>query len=202
MTYRAVGFDWGGVLQGAPGMVFVQAVCDLLGITPEQYRDAYFKHNDKVHRGELTWREFWKLVLTEELGQPDKLEGVMELSNSLSDATLNQEVVDLVDKLRAAGFRTGLLSNNTVDNYKIMEKSGLPGHFDVVHISALTGLVKPDPATFRHFAADLGIKTNELIYIDDSQVSLSTAVEVGYTPILFETYGQLVEQLRKLGIKV
>jgi len=45
------------------------------------------------------------------------------------------------------------------------------------------------------------VSLNELVFIDDSPTSLVDAEEVGYTPILFESYEQLVADLRKLNIK-
>ncbi len=200
MTYKAIGFDWGGVLNGKPGKFFGEDVAKLLGITHEQYKDAYFHHNKKINRGEVTWEQLWTLVLSE-LGQPDKVAQVMTLSDEANKDALNIEVLELVDTLRAQGYKVGLLSNNTQEKADSMRAKGLDKHFDVFHISAETGLVKPDIAAFEHLAQSLETDISELIFIDDTDKSLSTAKVCGFMPILFADYEQLTKALRKLGIE-
>jgi HAD superfamily hydrolase (TIGR01509 family) len=199
MKYKAVGFDWGGVLNGKPGKFFGQKVSELLGTTHEKYLEAYFHHNKKINRGEVTWEELWSLVLTE-LGQPNKVQEVMKISQEFNADNLNQDILDLVDKLRTLGYKVGLLSNNTHEKAAMMREKGLDKHFDVFHISAETALVKPEPEAFRYLADELGIEIRELVFIDDSEKSLSTSRECEFTPILFESYEQLENELTKLGI--
>jgi putative hydrolase of the HAD superfamily len=199
MNYKAVGFDWGGVLNGRPGKFFGQEVAHLLGITHEQYLDAYFKHNKRINRGEITQEELWQSVLSE-LGQPDKIKQVMALSQSANAEHTNQAVLDLVDALRGHGYKVGLLSNNIPEKAARMRQTGLDRHFDVFHISAETGYVKPEPAAFSHFADELGIPLTELIFIDDSEKSLSSSADCGFTPLLFESSAKLSHDLQALGV--
>lgn len=200
MNYQAVGFDWGGVLNGQPGQFFGQTVANLLGITHKQYLAAYFKHSSKINRGEISEAELWRLVLTE-ISQPDKAQQVMALSRTANAENTNQAVLDLVDKLRNHGYKVGLLSNNIPEKAARMRRTGLDKHFDVFHISAETGYVKPEPVAFSHFAAALGVAPADLIFIDDSEKSLSTAGYCGFTPVLFEGYAKLKADLLKLGIR-
>ncbi len=81
-----------------------------------------------------------------------------------------------------------------------MREKGLDKHFDVFHISAETALVKPEPDAFKHLANELGVEIKELVYIDDSEKSLSTSKECGFTPVLFESYEQLVNDLTRLDV--
>jgi epoxide hydrolase-like predicted phosphatase len=199
MQYKAVGFDYGGVIKGRPGSLFSASVVELLGVTKKQYQEAYYRHNKKVNRGEVTWSELWKLVLTD-LGQPDKVKAVMELSNSVFDQSINQDVLDFVDRIRSMDYRVGLLSNNTIEAGQKMRELGVDKHFDVFHVSAETQLVKPEVEAFAHFARELDVAPSELVFVDDAEKSLSTAEECGFTPILFESYEQLVQDLANLGV--
>jgi putative hydrolase of the HAD superfamily len=199
MVYKAVGFDYGGVIKGQPGSFFSAGVAELLGISKEKYQEAYFRHNKKVNRGEVTWPELWRLVLTD-LGQPDKVDAVMELSNSVFDQAINQNMLDLVDRIKAKGYKVGLLSNNTLEAGQEMRKLGVDKHFDVFHISAETGDVKPEPNAFINLAKDLGVNISDLVFIDDAEKSLSTAHEVGFTDILFTSYDDVIKRLSTFGI--
>lgn len=201
MSYKAIGFDYGGVLNGMTGTEFVTKIVDVLGITREQYNEAYFRYNKRLNLDEITWADLWKLVLAD-LGQPDKFNEVMAVDDTRGKDALNIEVVALAKRLKANGYRIGILSNNQVDAQDRFHAQGLDEIFEIIHVSAITGYVKPDPKGFELFAKDLGVAPAELIFIDDAQKSLSTAAEVGYTPILFENYQQLLGDLKNLGIHV
>lgn len=201
-NYRAIGFDWGGVLNGKPGMYFVQSVAAEIGVTPAAYQTAYFHHNQKVNRGEVSWEQLWELVLAE-LGhqhEPALVQRIIQISEEANADNLNEDILALVDRLRANGYKVGLLSNNTTEKAALMRKRGLDKKFDAFAISVETGFVKPEPAAFNHLARDLGVDISELIFIDDSPKSLSTAEETGFTPILFNNYDELVSDLNALGI--
>ncbi len=201
MIYTAIGFDWGGVLNGKSGNYFGEGVAKLLGITQEVYLEAYFHHNKKFNRGEVTQRELWVLVL-DELNQPNKVDEIIALAQVFNADNLNQDVRDLVDNLRLAGYKVGLLSNNTAEKATQLRHEGLDKHFDAFDVSAETGFVKPEPQAFYHLADSLGVDAKELVFIDDSQKSLSTSKECGFAPILFESCQQTIEDLRQLGIKI
>lgn len=200
MKYAAIGFDWGGVLNGQPGKVLNQQICEFLGVSSEQLLRTYFKYYKKVNRGQMTWDEIWTAVSTD-LGHPEKARQVVKMSYEAHEDNLNPKMLDLVANLKNQGYKVGLLSNNSQDKADLMREKGLDKLFDVMDVSVETGLVKPEPAAFRHLADGLGVKLEELIYIDDSPNSLSTAEICGYTPILFESYEQLVTELQRLGVK-
>ena len=201
MAIKAIGFDYGGVIKGNPGAIFGAGITNILGVTDEQFYQAYYRHNKAVNRGEISWPELWKLVLTD-LNKSDKFQEVMALHNQVYNQSLNSNMLELVDTLRKSGYKVGLLSNNTLDEEAKMMSLHLEQHFDVLHVSASTGFVKPEPEAFNTFIKDLGVAMDELVFIDDSEKSLSTAKECGYTPILFKSYEQLIGALQQLGIKV
>ncbi|MDZ7744626.1 MAG: HAD family phosphatase [Candidatus Saccharibacteria bacterium] len=199
MIYKAIGFDWGGVLNGKPGKHLGQEISRLLGISADSYLEAYYTHNKKFNRGDITREELWPLILAD-LNKLDKVDAVMKLSLDFGDYNPNYHVLKLADQLRTKGYKVGLLSNNSQEKADMMRQKGLDKHFDVFHISAETGFVKPEPEAFNIFAKDLGVELKELIFIDDSEKSLSTANVCGYTPILFDSYQQLVLYLKEKDV--
>lgn len=204
MLYKAIGFDWGGVIKGRLGSNFNKEVCEVIGVDIENFRQAYFTHNKDVNRGDIDWPELWRRVL----GDLDKVEFVdqvlainQERSTNLPEQ-INFKIIDLVDNLKKKGYRVGLLSNNTLKAGKDLRGLGIDKHFDVFHISAETRLVKPELEAFELFVSELGVQTNELIFIDDAEKSLSTSKECGFTPVLYTGYDNLLDQLKSLGIEV
>jgi len=202
VAIKAIGFDYGGVVKGVPGTVHTKAMCELLGVDIEDYRAAYFAHNKDVNRGDISWEQLWRLVLGE-LGKTEYLQRAIALDQArVADdkSKINTNVLDLADKLRAGGYKVGMLSNNTLEAGVAMRQMGIDKHFDVFHVSAETRLVKPEPEAFRYFAECLGVGMNEFVFIDDAQKSLSTAEECGFVPILYTDYESLIGSLSKVGV--
>lgn len=203
MRYRAIGFDWGGVLNGRPKKYTDQKIAELLGVSLDRLETAYYRHNCAVNLGQIDWLTLWQLVLGE-LGfadRPDLVRQVKQISDDGNTNDPNKEVLNLVDRLRSNGYKVGVLSNNSADKAKMMRQVGLDKHFDALDISVETGFVKPDPLAFAHLANGLDVAINQLVFVDDSLKSLSRAQEAGFTPILFENYDSLIDKLTKLGIR-
>lgn len=196
--YRAVGFDYGGVIKGDPDPKFLKEICSLLGLSYDEYRIAFYRHNKMVNRGEISWEQLWERFLFD-VGQPEKQREVLRLFNKNTHRELNKDMVNLVDRLHSKGYKVGILSNNTKEAATKI-RSELASHFDVIEVSAETGYVKPEAEAFINFAASLGTKLEEMIFIDDSHKSLSTAKELGYTPIDFRGYDDLIKRLTALGV--
>jgi epoxide hydrolase-like predicted phosphatase len=201
---KAIGFDYGGVIGGVGriGGNFTKQVSEILGMSEEEYRNVYFSMNDKINTGEIdNWRAFWKLFV-EKIGQPDKYEAVAALSDEANKyaTDIDQNMIALIDELRANGYKTGLLSNATAEMGRKLRELGVDKHFDVFHISSEIKMMKPDPNVFMNFAEALHVQPNEMVFIDDAEKSLSTATDVGFVPILFSSYDQLKGELSKLNI--
>jgi len=67
-------------------------------------------------------------------------------------------------------------------------------------VSSDIGHMKPSLEAYLLFTKELCIKPDELIFIDDTKKSLSTAKKLGYYPILFTNYSHLILQLKQLGV--
>jgi putative hydrolase of the HAD superfamily len=204
MEIKAIGFDWGGVLVSYPGGNLHETVAMFLGVSVEDVRRVYFAHNDVFNKGKTgvrleEARNVWTVVL-QELGQEDQLDALMELLHEIPDVIPNTRVLDLVQQLKAQGWKLGLLSNNSSAAGERVREMGHDKHFDVSFFSGDTGYMKPEPEAFKMLANGLGVMMEEMVFIDDSQRSLSSAPELGYDPILFQGYEQLVEALKVRNI--
>lgn len=201
MKFKAVGFDWGGVINGQPGFVFTQKFCELTGVSKADYKKVYFRHNRAFNAGKPTSeKELWRRVLTD-LGKVDLLDSVLHFSQEYrSKKSINQDVLNLVDRLRQAGYKTGLLSNNTIAAANMMRESGIDKHFDAFIVSAEVGMMKPDPNIYALLCQQLSVQQSELVFIDDSRRSLSTAKECGFTPVLFTDYETLIGDFKRLTV--
>lgn len=201
MTIHAVGFDYSGVVARIPGRPWKEVTAEIFGVTVEQLQSTYFRINHLLNEKVLEPAAFYRR-LAEELGRPERYEAFMDYHGSQPAHVIDGEVLQLVDELRAAGYKTGLLSNNTAEGAAEIRRSELPAHFDAVVVSAEIGFSKPDPRAFQILAQRLGVDVTELVYTDDTARSLERAGEAGYHPILFTGAAALRQALVGLGLRL
>jgi HAD superfamily hydrolase (TIGR01549 family) len=72
-----------------------------------------------------------------------------------------------LSRLRAAGFRLGIVSNSDGRVEQALTAAGLRDYFDVVVDSGVVGMEKPDPAIFRAALDALGVAAEEALYVGD-----------------------------------
>lgn len=204
MKIKAVGFDYGGVIgsKHKNGLNFSQDLARIIGVTVEEFRREYFKINHLVNTGKMVnWEEFDKILL-EKLGREARLGVLTDYRKRITSewVQMDKQMLELVGRIRARGIKVGLLSNAAKESGRKLRELGLADRFDVFMISAEEGLQKPDPKIFLSFVDRLGVGMEELVFIDDAKRSLSGAKELGYYPILYSGYNQLVKKLVELEV--
>ena len=80
-----------------------------------------------------------------------------------------------------------------------MEKSfGWMKHFDSLIFSCRTGSVKPEKHIYEACLSELGLKAEECIFIDDSEINISGAEAIGLHGILYTSLDKLKELLKEI----
>ena len=200
MSYKAKGFDYGGVIAGPTGREFDKRVCDFLDTDLNQYHKVYFQFNGLMNNGQITKPELWRRVLAA-LGKSERYNSFIDLQAQLDNHEIHSNTLQLVDTLRKNGYKVGLLSNNTLKTANYIRSTDLVNHFDVCVMSSEIGMSKPDTKIFEYFFSKLGVSPREAIFIDDFEKSLSTAAEIGYHPIFFSSHSALIRELTSLGVR-
>jgi len=120
------------------------------------------------------------------------------------DIEVDEFMLRLVDRVRAAGVVTALATNQ--QSYRGTHMlANLPhaDHFDHQFHSFQVGLAKPDPAFFGHIIEVLGVEPNEAVFVDDMEINVRGAREAGLHGVYFsnaDTYGHLRCHLLELGV--
>ena len=89
--------------------------------------------------------------------------------------------VEILGDLRDRGYRLYALTNWSADTFHHAEKrfEWLQWFEDIV-VSGRIGLIKPDPAIFRHSAEQLGLAPERTLFIDDSAKNIAAADALGF----------------------
>jgi len=113
------------------------------------------------------------------------------------------ESLDLLAALGRAGRRLFASLNNEaleLNEYRI-EKFNLRNYFTVFFSSCYLGVRKPDPRIYRLALKITQCEPGECIFIDDREVNVESAQEVGLHGILFQSVAQLRNDLARFGVK-
>ena len=115
--------------------------------------------------------------------------------------TIDQEVVDLIREVRAAGrVKVALFSNASTRLEADLESCGLDAAFDVVFNSARLGLAKPDVEAFRTVANLLEVPVERCLFIDDTRPNVEGARLAGMRAEPFTSVADLRELLEEAGL--
>ncbi|MGB6477983.1 MAG: HAD-IA family hydrolase, partial [Candidatus Sulfotelmatobacter sp.] len=100
-------------------------------------------------------------------------------------------------------IKTGLLSNihpamiaYLRENFEWLEL------FDFKTFSAEVRLIKPDPAIYEHTLRGLGVRAGETLFVDDREINVQAARELGIHAVQFRSVAQLRRELEAIEFPI
>jgi epoxide hydrolase-like predicted phosphatase len=194
--------DYGGVLTTNVFDSF-RAFCDTQGLAPDRIKNLFREEPRSLslvrglETGELTRRDFEE-GFGELLGIDDR-DGLVD--RMFAGVRPDKEMQRALRRARAAGIRTGLISNSMGDT--VYDRSTFEELFDGVVISGEVGLHKPQPEIFLLGAERAGAEPGDCVFVDDLRENCAGAEAVGMTAILHRGPERTVPELeRLLGIEL
>lgn len=110
----------------------------------------------------------------------------------------DKEMINFARKLKKKGLKIFILSNNFAERTNYYSQNfHFFNIFDKVYYSWQTGFVKPDIEAYKNILKDNNLKSEEVVYVDDSKENIESASRLGIKGILFENLEQIKEQLDK-----
>lgn len=199
MSYQALILDFGGVVT-TDLFAELSAFCVREGLEPGAFarvlngdpegRNAF----EDVEAGKISQREF-EVTIGRLLGVDDH--GL--LTRALGGLRPRSEVLELIQRARAAGIRVGLLSNSWGDGeYDPYAGYDLDSIFDAVVISGDTGTRKPDAAIYLIAADELGFPARDCVIADDTAANLPVAEDLGMATVRFTDAAKGIREITRL----
>ena len=194
--------DWGGVLTSNVFDSF-RDFCVAEGLAPDAVK--------RLFREEPRARELVRGLETEALSEDEFGERFGELLE-LDDRTRliermfggvrpDERMLAAVRTVRAAGFRTGLISNSM--GGASYDRAIFPELFDGVVISGDVGMHKPQPEIFLLGAERAGVAPKLCVFVDDLRENCDGAEAVGMTVVLHRGADTTLPELeRLLGVEL
>ena len=202
MALRAVIFDYGMVLTGQPDQEAHAAMVRITGLPVDRFESLYWTDRHAYDEGKITGIEFWQNIVRD-ANLPLSPADIEELNRFDARMWTTQNPVMLAWQLelKQRGILTAILSNmgdSVLANMK-REFDWLP-RFDVLVWSYQLHMAKPDPAIYLHTLQKLGTRPDETLFIDDKQVNIDAARDLGMPAILFSTVDRLRQDLVASGL--
>src|SRR5579872_1845489 len=109
---RVVIFDFGEVLCFRPTAEAIDRMAELFGVDSRTVLTVYSPSRDPYDRGDLSADEYWSKIASE-LGAKVSADQIMDLRRWDTEmwSNINSAMTDWHSDLRAAGWKTALLSN-------------------------------------------------------------------------------------------
>jgi putative hydrolase of the HAD superfamily len=199
--YQGLLVDWGGVLTSDVFASF-QAFCELEGLEPDAIADAF--RNDPSSRELLVAFETGALPEDEFEAQFAPLLGVAApglIDRLFAGSTPDERMLEAIRRIRAAGIRTGLVSNSWGTRRYPRELLG--ELFDGVVISGEVGIRKPSPEIYALGAESIGLEPLACVFVDDLPFNLAPAAELGMATVRHRAADETLAELeRLLGVEL
>ena len=118
-----------------------------------------------------------------------------------TDAGPIQATVEILRSLKQAGYPVYGLSNWSAEKFPLVRaKYEFFDWFDLIVLSGLERVIKPDPQIFAVLLQRIGRTAEECLFIDDAAKNIVTAQQLGFQTIHFQSATQLAAELRTLGL--
>ena len=200
---RAVLFDFGGVILASPFEAF--ADYERARGLPEAFiRGLNTRNPDanawaRLERNEVTFDEFCTRFEAEAEAAGHRIDARDMLS--LLSGDIRPQMLEAVRRVKKAGLKLGMLTNNWVSldsrdpAITADGRDEVLGLFDVIIESSKVGVRKPDPRFYELACEALAIEPDEAVFLDDLGINLKPARAMGMTTIKVDTPAQALGEL-------
>jgi len=198
---NAVILDYGQVLARCPTVEEFERLAEMFNVSFDTFYELWEASRGPYDRSDLTADEYWLKVAAQTNSSLDREQ--IEMLRKIEVEIWAHPIpgmFDWVSQLRAAGFKTALLSNMPWDlvhhvrtNCRWME------NFTFKTLSAEVRLIKPDPAIYEHTLHGLGASAAETLFVDDREPNIRAARALGMRAIQFLSIPQLKDDLEAMG---
>jgi len=175
---EAVLFDADGVVQStAPGWrAELAALCGDPGRAEEFLEDLF-----AAEKPCLTGHGEFSVVISDVLTRWGSTASVTDALRVWEMIEPHEDLLGIVDRLRARGFRVSLATNQQADRARFMaEELRYESRFDDLFFSCRIGHAKPSPMYFERLLGELALEGNQILFVDDHPGNVEAARQSGF----------------------
>ena len=133
---------------------------------------------DGCGEGDATNGQTWQELHDEYLGR------WTDIFNSIDYLSIifRPEILDVMDRLKAEGFRLAVASATNIEQVeRILKENGVASRLERMISASTFKRSKPDPAVYLYTAEQMGLQPEECLVIEDSTVGITAGHCAGMT---------------------
>lgn len=202
MPLRAVIFDFGNVLCPARNPEDFQDLWTVSGIEKSRFLEYFWRHRLEYDSGALDAPAYWRKIGAD-AGVTFNPAQIAKLFDADTQVWLNLDpsLLQWAQTLRKAGLKAGVLSNMPRDiGERLKNALSLPKLFDALTLSGELVLLKPGPDIYWKCLADLRVRPQEALFIDDRDENVEGGRAVGMHAVKFESVEKLARDIEAFGL--
>jgi putative hydrolase of the HAD superfamily len=202
---KAVLWDFGGVILTSPFEAFrryeIEHDLPIDFIREVNTTNPHGNAWALLERNEISADQFDALFTVESEALGHRVPGADVLS--LLAGEVRPEMVDMLDRVKAAGYRVACLTNNVTGgdgrdsggDARSAQIAAIMGRFDVIVESSKVGVRKPERRFYEIACEQLGVVADECVFLDDLGINLKPAAAMGMTTIKVTSAEQAIKDL-------
>lgn len=198
-------FDLGNILLSFDPRLACQGLAQLMNTTPVAARQALYDSGleERYEHGEVTSDQF-ATELRNCFGRSESEVSDAAVIESVSNMfTPVESMVGVLDSVRAAGYRVGLLSNTCVGHWSWIEQQQfrvMDFSFDATVLSFEVGSMKPDRRIYEFAKDSAAVSAAAILFLDDKAENVAAARSFGWNAAQCLGGDQAIEALQEFRV--
>lgn len=194
---RGIIWDFAGVLLHTIRGTFNSLMAERLEVPVKHVnRVMSSTENDRWDLGEIDDNAFFDYIIRD-IGLPVEKKAALA-SFVRDDFYVDKDLVKVIQGMRRK-YTTVLLTNFPAHLHEFLETVwDVEGAFDHIIASCDAKLLKPDARMYRLALDAIGCEPQEALFIDDREINIKAAREMGMEVILYKSGSQALGELREL----
>ena len=202
MIIKAIIFDLGNVVltndHAFHSPEEIKEFCDYFGVTLDNLETAFTVSFSDYSLGKYSEDEFWQKYLFTARANKIDIEFAKNFWRKYQKE--NENMLSILAKLKKT-YRLASLTTIPREWLEFKRKKfNLDDYFETIVSSSEVGVKKPSPKIYEIIIDKFNLNAQELLFIDDTQITLPPAQELGIKTILFRGQEDLEKELKKLDI--
>jgi putative hydrolase of the HAD superfamily len=186
-------FDFFGVVIDWGSEYVLPQWAKYTGVSEADFKKSWNDELAHCETGEISEEELFKRLGKKFNVDPSGLENILKTTFE-TRAKLNEDVVKIVGSLPDVV----LLSNQLPLHAEVARKKGWFSYFKKVFLSYELGYRKPDAKAYLAVLKTLGIKPEDIVFVDDKEENVKAAAALGIKVILYKGAARLKAELDKI----
>ncbi|HXR79215.1 MAG TPA: HAD family phosphatase [Bryobacteraceae bacterium] len=195
--YSGVIFDYGGVLAFHQTVADSAGMANIAGLPARAFHDLYWTDRLAYDRGLTTAEDYWN-DLARRGGVALDSQQILRLIEADVQSWLKFDsgVYDFAESLRQSGKQIAVLSNMPRELGEVL-KAKTNGFAPFAHLTLSYEVksVKPEPAIYEHCLAGMGLRPEEILFLDDRIENIRGAERLGVRGVQFTSRDEVLPKL-------